>query len=244
MDLTDLAFGLARPIRADPGGVLNRSLDALAAVIAAEPDRTQAVLAAAGAAVGGRFSLRPRAEGEIAVRVIADGRAEDWVCAERDDHSALLAAHLVAAAVGRIRTLAIKAARRPAQARADALAALLTAPGPGAVERARDVGIRLDAELAVVRLEITHPDADDLAARRGLEEELDDLVLAAAPDRAPSPAGAWYRTRVDDALLLVHAGERGPLPVARVLGAIRDSYPRATVYCGVGAQSARRRRLA
>jgi PucR C-terminal helix-turn-helix domain len=273
VDMTDLAFGLARLIRADPGGVLNRSLDALAAVLAAEPKGTQAVLAAAGTAVGGPFAIRPRAEGEVAVQIVADGRAEDWVCAERDDQSALLAAHLVAAAVGRIRTLAIKAARRPAQARADALAALLTAPGPRALDRARDVGIRLDAELAVVRLEVTPPATDDLAARRAFEEELDDLVLAAADgsssaaygtsswaegassraERASSraygdspaaywpsrhaydPSGAWYRTRFDDALLLVHAGEPGPLPVARVLGAIRDAFPRATVFCGVGA---------
>jgi hypothetical protein len=239
VDLTDLAFGLARQIRADPGGVLNRSLDALKAIVGAEGDGTEAVLAAAARAVGGAFEVRPRPEaggGGVAAPVVADGRAQGYVCAERDDHSALLSVHLAAAAIGRIRTLAIKAARRPAQARADALAALLTCAPSGmadAAERARDVGIPLDSELAVVRLEIGLGDAaGGVAARRAAEEDLDDLVLAAVA----GDGDQWCRARVDDALLLVHSGEPpAALPVARVLAAIRSAFPIATVFCGVGA---------
>jgi PucR C-terminal helix-turn-helix domain/GGDEF-like domain len=243
VDLTDLAFGLARRIRADPGGVLNRALDAMRAVAAAEPDGTEAVLEAAIAAVGSTFVLRQRpvADGGVSVPIVSDGRPDGWVVGERDDHAAMLTAHLVAAAIGRIRTLAIKAARRPAQARADALAALLTAR-PAAVgraaERARDVGVRLDGELAVARIELVSEPDRDLVTRRAMDEELDDLVLAIAEEASRGAPGAWYRARLDDALLLIHAAELGPphrLPVGRVLSAARDTFPTATFYCGVGA---------
>jgi hypothetical protein len=234
IDLTDLAFGLARQIRADPGGVLNRSLDALKAIVAAEPAGTDAVLDAAGATIGSAFLVTPRPDGGLAVPIISDGRRDGFVCTVRDDAAASLAAHLAAGAIGRIRTAAIKAVRRPAQARADALAALLSA-GPAqlarATTRARDVGVRLDDELAVVRLDVTVAGPRDLAARRAAEEQLDDVVLGAVagdPDR-------WYRTRLDEALLLVHAGAARALPVDAVLAAIRDAFPAATVFCGVGA---------
>lgn len=243
VDLTDLAFGLARLIRADPGGVMNRTLDAMRAVAAAEPDGTEAVLEAAVAAVGTSFVLRPRlgAGGTpptgVAVPIVSDGRPDGWVVGERDDHAATLTAHLVAGAVGRIRTLALKEARRPAQARADALATLLTARPAGigrAVERARDVGVRLDGELAVARIELQSEPDRDLITRRAMDEELDDLVLAVA--EAANVEGEWHRTRVDDALLVIHAGPPTvTLPVARVLSAARDAFPSATFFCGVGA---------
>lgn len=239
VDLTDLAFGLARQIRADPGGVMNRALEAMRAVAAAEPDGTEAVLEAAVAAVGSTFALRARrATDGVAVPIVSDGRPDGWVVGERDDHAAALTAHLVAGAVGRIRTLAIKEARRPAQARADALATLLAAAPAGvarAAERARDVGVRLDGELAVARIELASEPDRDLVTRRAMDEELDDLVLAVAEAATGGGDRAWYRTRVDDALLLVHAGTPGPLPVARVLSAARDTFPTATFYCGVGA---------
>jgi hypothetical protein len=234
IELTELAFGLARQIRADPGGVLNRSLDALKAITGAEPAGTDAVLDAAGAAIGTAFLVTDRPDGGLAVPIVSDGRRDGYVCTARDDHAANLAAHLAAGAIGRIRTVAIKAQRRPAQARADALAGLLTAAPPQlqrATERARDVGVRLDDQLAVVRLEIAVPGARDLADRRAAEEQLDDLVLAAV---AADPDG-WYRARLDDALLLVHAGEDRALPTTAVLAAIRDAFPAATVFCGVGA---------
>jgi hypothetical protein len=245
VDLTDLAFGLARQIRADPGGVLNRALDAMRAVAAAEPDGTEAVLEAAVAAVGSTFTLRPRlgASGVptagVAVPIVSDGRPDGWVVGERDDHAATLAAHLVAGAIGRIRTVAIKATRRPAQARADALGALLVARPAGvgrAVERARDVGVRLDGELAVARIELASEPDRDLVTRRAMDEELDDLVLEVA--EASGVEGEWFRARVDEALLLIHAGPGGtPLPVARVLSAARDTFPTATFFCGVGAHA-------
>jgi hypothetical protein len=237
VDLTDLAFGLARQIRADPGGLLNRSLEAVRAVAAAEPDGTEAVLEAAAAAVGSTFVVRARPEADgIAVPVWSDGRPDGFVCVEGDDHAATMGAHLVAGAVGRIRTLAVKAARRPAQARADALAGVLTAPAArlgGAIERARDVGVDLDGDAAVIRLELVSEPDRDLVTRRAMDEELDDLVLAAAA--GAGGVGTWHRARVDDALLLVHAGPPAPLPAARVLAAVRDAFPAATFFCGVGA---------
>jgi hypothetical protein len=246
VDLTDLAFGLARLIRADPGGVMNRALDAMRAVAAAEPDGTEAVLEAAIAAVGSSFALRARPAGDgVAVPIVSDGRPDGWVVGERDDHAAVLTAHLVAGAVGRIRTLAVKAARRPAQARAEALAGVLTARAGAAVgraaERARDVGVPLDGELAVARIELQSEPGRDLVTRRAMDEELDDLVLAVA--EGAGVEGSWHRTRADDALLLVHlippSHPRPPssveLPVGRVLSAARDAFPTATFYCGVGA---------
>jgi PucR C-terminal helix-turn-helix domain/GGDEF-like domain len=247
VDLTDLAFGLARLIRADPGGVMNRTLDAMRAVSAAEADGTEAVLEAAVAAVGSTFTLRPRLgaggvapPSGVAVPIVSDGRPDGWVVGERDDHAAALTAHLVAGAVGRIRTLAIKAARRPAQARADALTGVLTARPGGlgqAAERARDVGVRLDGELAVARIELASEPDRDLVTRRAMDEELDDLVLAVAEGGSGSAwvDGEWYRARVDDALLLVHSGPPAELPVTRVLSAARDAFPAATFFCGVGA---------
>ncbi|MDX6726817.1 MAG: hypothetical protein QOK49_1622 [Baekduia sp.] len=244
VDLTDLAFGLARQIRADPGGVLNRALEAARAVAAAEADGTEAVLEAAAATVGSTFVLRERAGSGgngVSVPIVSDGRPDGFVTGERHDHAAVLTAHLVAGAIGRIRTLAIKAARRPAQARADALAALLTARPTAlgrAVERARDVGIRLDGELAVLRLELAPEDGRDLITRRGMEEELDDLVLAVAeaatPARRQGDDVAWYRARVDEALLLVRAGPPEALPAGRVIAAARAAFPGATFFCGVG----------
>jgi hypothetical protein len=234
IDLTDLAFGLARQIRADPGGVLNRSLDALKAIVVAEPAGTDAVLDAAAATIGTAFLVTPRPDGHLAVPIISDGRRDGFVCTAHDDDAANLAANLAAGAIGRIRTAAIKAARRPAQARADALAALLSAAPAQlarATTRARDVGVRLDDQLAVVRLEVTVPGTRDLADRRAAEERLDDLVLGAvAAD--PDP---WHRTRIDDALLLVHEGAPRALPVAAVLAAIRDAFPAVAIFCGVGA---------
>jgi hypothetical protein len=242
VDLTDLAFGLARQIRADPGGVMNRALDAMRAVAAAEPDGTEAVLEAAVAAVGATFTLRGRlgAGGAppagVAVPIVSDARPDGWVVGERDDHAATLTAHLVAGAIGRIRTQAIKAARRPAQARADALGALVAARPAGvgrAAERARDVGVRLDGELAVARIELASEPDRDLVTRRAMDEELDDLVLEVA--EASGVEGEWYRARVDEALLLIHAGPSGTaLPAARVVGAARDTFPTATFFCGVG----------
>jgi PucR C-terminal helix-turn-helix domain/GGDEF-like domain len=244
VDLTDLAFGLARQIRADPGGVMNRALDAMRAVAAAEADGTEAVLEAAVAAVGSTFTLRPRlgAGGSagvagVAVPIVSDGRPDGWVVGERDDHAATLTAHLVAGAIGRIRTQAIKATRRPAQARAEALSGLVTARTAGvgrAVERVRDLGVRLDGELAVVRIELASEPDRDLLTRRAMDEELDDLVLEVA--EASGVEGEWYRARVDEALLLIHAGPPdAALPVARVLSAARDTFPTATFFCGVGA---------
>jgi PucR C-terminal helix-turn-helix domain/GGDEF-like domain len=230
VDLTDLAFGLARLIRTDPGEVLTRTLEGQRAVTSAEPEGTEAVLAAAEAAVGGGFTLRERPAG-VAVPVTSDGRPDGFVCTQPDDPAALLTAHLVAGAVGRIRTLAIKAARRPAQAQADALAALLAAPPTAvgrAAERARDVGVRLHEDLAVIRIELASDPDRDLLTRRAMDEELDDLVLAVAGE-------GWYRTRSDGALLLVHAGAAGSLPAERVLAAARQAFPAATVFCGVGA---------
>jgi PucR C-terminal helix-turn-helix domain/GGDEF-like domain len=248
IDLTDLAFGLARQIRADPGGVMNRALDALRAVAAAEPDGTEAVLEAAVAAVGSTFALRERAAGSasssggeaaaVSVPIVSDGRPDGFVVGERDDHAALIAAHLVAGAIGRSRTLALKAARRPAQARADALGSLLTA-APGGVgrasERARDVGIHLDGDLAVIRIELASEDDRDLVTRRAMDEELDDLVLATVAGLGGDDDAGWYRTRIDGALLLVHAGTPFAMPAAHVLRAARETFPAATFFCGVGA---------
>jgi hypothetical protein len=233
VDLTDLAFGLARQIRADPGGVLNRSLDAVRAIAAAEADGTEAVLEAAAQTVGSTFVLRGAPGAAVAVPVVSDGRADGFVCVERDDHAALLSAHLVAGAIGRIRTLAIKAARRPAQARADALSMVLTAPEPrlaGAVERARDVGIRLDGDLAVAHVELASEPDRDLVTRRAMDDELDDLVLATA-------GATWHRARVDDALLLIcdDPAEDVVDVARRVLVAARDAFPQATFFCGAGA---------
>jgi hypothetical protein len=230
VDLTDLAFGLARLIRTDPGEVLARAIEGRRAVAAAEPDGTEAVLRAAEDAVGARFELRPRPGDGLAVPVSSDGRPDGYVCCAQDDAAAELTAHLLAGAVGRIRTLAIKAARRPAQAQADALASLLAA-APTAVSRAaehaRDVGVRLHEDLAVIRLELASEPDRDLVTRRAMDEELDDLVLVVAGD-------GWYRTRVDGALLLIHTGAAGALPVERVLAAVRAAFPAATVFCGVG----------
>lgn len=243
VDLTELAFGLARQIRADPGGVLNRSLDAVRAVAAAEADGTEAVLEAAAATVGSTFVLRPAPGAAVAVPVVSDGRADGFVCAERDDHAALIGAHLVAGAIGRIRTVAIKAARRPAQARADALSLVLTAPDSrlaSAVERARDVGIRLDGDLAVAHIDLASEPDRDLVTRRAIDDELDDLVLAAAASdasgSAPRGPSAWHRARVDDSLLLICEDPSADVAAAarRVLLAARDAFPQATFFCGVG----------
>jgi DNA-binding PucR family transcriptional regulator len=66
-----------------------------------------------------------------------------------------------------------------------------------------------------------------------MDEELDDLVLEVA--EASDVEGEWYRARLDEELLIVHAGPSGPaLPVARVLSAARDTFPTATFFCGVG----------
>ena len=236
VDLTDLAFGLARLIRTRPGEVLVRALDGQRAVTAAEPDGTEAVLAAAGQAVGGGFTLSEGPAG-VAVPVTSDGRADGFVCAHQDDPAAVLTAHLLAGAIGRIRTLAIKTARRPAQAQADALASLLGAPATAvgrAAERARDVGVRLHEDLAVMRIELVSEPGRDLLTRRAMDEELDDLVLAGMTGRGlVSHAG---RRR---AAARPRAGRPRRLPAERVLAAVRDAFPAATVFCGVGAHLAR-----
>jgi PucR C-terminal helix-turn-helix domain len=256
VDLTDLAFGLARLIRADPGGVLNRTLDALRGIAAAEAHGSDAVLAAAATAVGSPVTVSARPEGGMSVVIVSDGHRDGFVCAEAGDHAARLAAHLAAGAIGRVRTAAIKAARRPAQARADAIAAVLAAAPSelaAAAERARDVGVRIDDELAVVRLEVALPEEPDLGERRAAEERLEDVALAAAEQSAEaaetvaaagqssaaardpsSAAAAWYRSSTGGALLLVHAGEPAALPLEPVLAAIRAAFPAATTYCGVG----------
>jgi hypothetical protein len=239
IDLTDLAFGLARQIRADPGGVMNRSVDAVRAVAAAEADGTEAVLEAAAATVGSTFVLRARVKSggagatPVAVPVFSDGRRDGYVCAATDDHAALITAHLVAGAIGRIRTLAIKAARRPAQARADALGTLLEAPEgrmAPAVERARDVGVRLDGDLAVARIELASEPDRDLVTRRAMDEELDDLVLSVA-------GPGWVRARVDGALLVVSVeGDDAAFAqtITTILRSARAAFPGATFYCGLG----------
>jgi PucR C-terminal helix-turn-helix domain/GGDEF-like domain len=234
-DLSDLAFGLDQLIRSDPGELLARVLAGRRALAAAEPEGTEAALAAVSGAVGARFELRPRPGDGVAVPVFSDGRPDGFVCCAHDDDACLLAAELLAGAIGRLRTLAVKAARRPAQAQADALASLLAARPTAvgrAAERARDVGVRLHEDLAVIRLELASEPDRDLAARRAMDEALDDLVLAVAG--AARPAGGWYRTRVDGALLLVHAGAPAALPAERVLSAAREALPGATVFCGVG----------
>ena len=235
VDLTDLAFGLARVIRTDPGEMLARALEGLRAIGAAEPHGIDAVLTAAERAVGSEFFLREQPTG-VAVPVVADGRAEGSVCTEQDDAVALLAAHLVAATIGRIRTLEVKSARWPAQAQADALASLLSAPANAvnqAAEGALAAGVHLEEHLAVLRLEVAWEPGHDLPTRGAMDEELGDLVLAVA--RAERPGEAWFRSRIDGALALVHSGPPAPLPAERVLAAVKDRFSAATVFCGVGA---------
>ena len=222
VDLTDLAFGLARLIRTDPGEVLARALEGQRAVAAAEPEGTEAVLAAAAAGRGRRVRAA-RAPAGVAVPVTSDGRPDGYVCTRRrttrrpcsprtcwpgrSGGSARWRSSRRAGPRRRRRTRSPRCSPRPP-----------TAVGRAA-ERARDVGVRLHEDLAVIRLELVSEPDRDLLTRRAMDEELDDLVLAVTGE-------GWYRTRVDGALLLVprrRAATRCPPSACST--AIRDDVP-------------------
>lgn len=221
-DLSELAFGLDHAIRQDAGAVLGRALAALEAIEAAERHGSDAVLAAARAALGAPLEVRASAEG--GEPIVVDGRTEGHVATDARDGATRLATRLAADALGRVRSAERRAQRTPARARSEALAELLLAPRRRVAERAeraRDLGVPVDGWHRAVRVEIP-------SGAHGVDEALEDALLASAPP------GTWHTTRIEGALVLVHSVDADRPDDHADVDAMLAAVDGPTLHCGVG----------
>ena len=210
VELTDLAFGLARLIRTDPGEVLARALEGPAGRRPPQSrDGTEAVLARRRRPRSARASSCGRARATASpCRSSSDGRPDGYVCL-RAGRRGRGAHRPPAGRRGRPHPHAGHQGGAAAGAGAGGRAGLAahrrsTGAVGRAAERARDVGVRLHEDLAVVRLELAAEPDRDLVTRRAMDEELDDLVLGGRGRRLVPHA------QVDGALLLDPRGRGRP----------------------------------
>jgi sugar diacid utilization regulator len=203
-DLGDLAFALAGAIRRDARAALDRVVEALDAIEAAERRGTAAVIAAAAEATGVGVRLAAGSEpGIVRVPVVVEGVAEAEVLADADDAATRVTVRLAADAVARIWAAERRALRAPARARAEVLTELLLAAPPRldrAAVRAEDLGLPVQGAHVVARIEPADPEPD------GGDEALLDAALAAIA----SSGLAWHPLRAESTLVLVRSWRRPP----------------------------------
>jgi hypothetical protein len=222
-DLGDLAFALAHALREDAGETVERVLDVLEAITAAERSGAGAVLAAARTATGAGVELGSAPAGAEAAPVVVDGARQGFVVADRRDAATRVAVRLAADAVGRARTAERRSARAPGRARAEVLAELLLAPEPrlgGPIERADDLGLGLHGWHAVARLEPA-----------SLEPALDTIAATGLP---------WHAARVESTLVLVRSWAADPgddgeaaAELERLLADLRGGRAGGNLFCGL-----------
>jgi hypothetical protein len=222
-DLGELAFALAHALREDAGETVDRVVDVLEAVTAAERTGAGAVLAAAREATGAAIELTPLPGGVEVAAVVVDGTREAFVVADRRDAATRVAVRLAADAVGRVRTAERRTARAPARARAEVLAELLLAPEQrlaGPVSRADDLGLGLHGWHAVARVEAA-----------SLDPALDAIAATGLP---------WHPARMESTLVLVRSWPADPggdaqaaAEVQTLLGELRGGPAGAPLYCGL-----------
>ena len=226
-DLGELAFALARAVRQDARGALDRIAEALDAIVAAERHGAESVIAAAAEATSAGVRLATAGESSpVGAPVLLEGRVAAEVVADRDDAATRVALRLAADAVARVWAAERQALRAPARARAEVLTELLLASGPRlerAAARAEDLGIAVHGWHVVARVEPAEGDDDSL-----LEAALG--VTAGGRD--------WDALRADGTLVLVRSGRRAPrrpdatravAEVDALLGQLRADAP---LHCG------------
>jgi sugar diacid utilization regulator len=203
-DVGELAFGLEHAIRRDARAAMDRIIEALEAIEAAERSGTAAVIAAAGEAISADVRLEAAtAEGGARARVVVDGVAEAAVVTDGDDAAARVVVRLAADAVARRWAAERQAVRAPARASAEVLTELLLSAPPRlerAVRRAEDLGLSIHGSHVVARIEPADRAAD------GHDEALLDGALAVLA----ATASPWHALRAEGTLMLVRSWRRGP----------------------------------
>jgi sugar diacid utilization regulator len=217
-DLGELAFALDHGIREDARAALDRIMEAIDAVEAAERHGTLAVIAAAGEATGATLRLAgPDAPGAARAAVVIEGRGEAEIVADRGDAATHVAVRLAAEAVSRIWASERRALRAPARERAEVLTELLLASGARrdrAAVRAEDLGLPVHGWHVVARIE----PADAAAAGDG------DALLDAALAAIAAGGHDWQALRAESTLMLLRSWRRAPgeRGAARALAEVDD----------------------
>jgi hypothetical protein len=231
-DLGELAFALANAVRRDAADILDRVVEAMEAIEAAERRGAAAVLAAACEATGGDVELVPGPGDAEAAAVVVDGVREAYVAADRRDPATRVAVRLAAAAIGRVRAAERRAVRAPARARAEILAELLLASErrlPGVLERAADLGLAVAGWHAVARVSPAAEGSPDGAA-----------LMDAALDAVAATGLPWHTARVESTLVLARSWPADPGGVGAalteagaLLGELRGAIGGDQLLCGV-----------
>lgn len=228
-DLGELAFALAHAIRRDARAALDRVMEALDAVAAAERHGTAAVIAAAAEATSVDVRLGAEATGpdsrlradagasRVRAPVVVDGIAEAEVLADGDDAATRVTVRLAADAVARIWAAERQALRAPVRARAEVLTELLLAAPPRldrAAVRAEDLGLPVQGAHVVARIEPVDTGGE------GHDEAMLDAALAAIA----SGGVAWHALRAESTLVLVRSWRRSPAEpaAARAVAEVED----------------------
>jgi sugar diacid utilization regulator len=221
-DLGELAFALAHAIRRDARAALDRVMEALDSIQAAERRGSAAVIAAAAEATSAGVRLdADGGPGAVRAPVIVDGVPEADVVADGDDAAARVTVRLAADAIARIWSAERQALRAPARARAEVLTELLLAAPPRverAALRAEDLGLPIHGAHVVARVEPAEPEPD------GRGESMLDAALAAIAAGGLS----WHALRAESTLVLVRSWRQPPGPagasraVAEADGLLRE----------------------
>jgi hypothetical protein len=201
-DLGELAFVLANAVRRDAADILDRVVEAMEAIDAAERAGAAAVLAAAREATGAAVELVPGPGHAESAAVVVDSVREAHVTADRGDPAARVAVRLAADAISRVRAAERRAVRAPARARAEILAELLLASQPrlpGVLERAADLGVAVAGWHAVARVTPAGEGAPDGAA-----------LMDAALDAVAATGLPWHAARVESTLVLARSWPADP----------------------------------
>jgi sugar diacid utilization regulator len=203
-DLGELAFALAHAIRRDARAALDRVVEALDSIEAAERRGTAAVIAAAAEATSVGVRLTADTDpGPVRAPVVVEGVAEADVVADADDAATRVTVRLAADAVARIWAAERQALRAPARARGEVLTELLLAAPPRldrAAVRAEDLGLPVQGTHVVARMEPAQPEPD------GRDEAMLDAALAVIA----SSGLAWHALRAESTLVLVRSWRRPP----------------------------------
>jgi sugar diacid utilization regulator len=249
-DLADLAVAIGRELAGGADVALLRAHTAMRAIEAHPPGAgAAALLQHAGAAVGVPLSIvgdEPERGARAPLRV--DGRVEGWVTAPAQAGDLELGLDLVVHAAAAKHAQALTGERRaeelPIQSGEEVLTALLS-QGPDAraplVQRARSLGLPIDAWHVAVRLEfedVARGAGDGVAAyeaRRG--------IARAALHALRAGGATWHSAGAGMAHLLVRmyrddpgvgAGSAVAREVDEALDQLRARLPATAVRCGVG----------
>jgi sugar diacid utilization regulator len=255
VDLAELAVALSRELGGEADVALLRAHTALRAIAAHPADAgTRRLVERAGAALGVPLRMvDQRPPGEPSAPVTVDGNVEGFVAAAVQDGHLALGLDIVLQAAAAEAAVGIAAARRaeelPIQSRGEVLTELLLAPPQaraGLAQRARTLGMPIDAWHVAVRLELE----ELTAARAGDEHEAFQERQRLAADMlqaAQGAGGTWHSARAGSTPILVRTyeddpGAGAPNEVARtmddVLAALRPRLAAAPVRCGVGSAHA------